>query len=432
MFGFLKRTFVSLSIRNYRLFFMGQGISLVGTWIQRTTMGWFVYRITGSALLLGLVSFLSMIPSVPISPFVGAWADRWNRHHTIIITQTAFFIQNSLLAIMVLGGRINQNVHYPLLIFALLQGIIEAVDAPIRQNLVIDLVGDKSMIPNAIATNSAMFNAARLVGPALGGFLIILFSEGICFALNALSYIPVIFTLCLIRIAYPAIKPERDSTLKKILDGWRYVYRNVPIRFLLANLSIYTLFGMSYTTLIPIFAKDILKGNSGTQGLLMSTAGIGALTGSLILASRKSIKGMVERLVYIGCGVSLAMMVFSRSQSLPFSMFMMLFIGFGMMMTMATTNTLIQSIVSDEMRGRVLSAYTMAFMSTSPFGGLLLGALSSKIGAQSTMMISAGICMLWSLGALKYVQRFSRRILRMLVLNDNASIYRAPRMRLVK
>jgi len=411
---------------------MGQGISLVGTWIQRTTMGWFVYRITGSALLLGLVSFLSMIPSVPISPFVGAWADRWNRHHTIIITQTAFFIQNSLLAIMVLGGRINQNVHYPLLIFALLQGIIEAVDAPIRQNLVIDLVGDKSMIPNAIATNSAMFNAARLVGPALGGFLIILFSEGICFALNALSYIPVIFTLCLIRIAYPAIKPERDSTLKKILDGWRYVYRNVPIRFLLANLSIYTLFGMSYTTLIPIFAKDILKGNSGTQGLLMSTAGIGALTGSLILASRKSIKGMVERLVYIGCGVSLAMMVFSRSQSLPFSMFMMLFIGFGMMMTMATTNTLIQSIVSDEMRGRVLSAYTMAFMSTSPFGGLILGALSSKIGAQSTMMISAGICMLWSLGALKYVQRFSRRILRMLVLNDNASIYRAPRMRLVK
>lgn len=432
MFGFLRRTFVSLSIRNYRLFFMGQGISLVGTWIQRTTMGWFVYRITGSALLLGLVSFLSMIPSVPISPFVGAWADRWNRHHTIIITQTAFFIQNSLLAIMVLGGRINQNVHYPLLIFALLQGIIEAVDAPIRQNLVIDLVGDKSMIPNAIATNSAMFNAARLVGPALGGFLIILFSEGICFALNAISYIPVISTLCLIRITYPAIKPERDSTLKKILDGWRYVYRNIPIRFLLANLSIYTLFGMSYTTLIPIFAKDILKGNSGTQGLLMSTAGIGALTGSLILASRKSIKGMVERLVYIGCGVSLAMMVFSRSQSLPFSMFMMLFIGFGMMMTMATTNTLIQSIVSDEMRGRVLSAYTMAFMSTSPFGGLLLGALSSKIGAQSTMMISAGICMLWSLGALKYVQQFSRRILRMLVLNDNASIYRAPRMRLVK
>jgi len=411
---------------------MGQGISLVGTWIQRTTMGWFVYRITGSALLLGLVSFLSMIPSVPISPFVGAWADRWNRHHTIIITQTAFFIQNSLLAIMVLGGRINQNVHYPLMIFALLQGIIEAVDAPIRQNLVIDLVGDKSMIPNAIATNSAMFNAARLVGPALGGFLIILFSEGICFALNAISYIPVISTLCLIRITYPAIKPERDSTLKKILDGWRYVYRNIPIRFLLANLSIYTLFGMSYTTLIPIFAKDILKGNSGTQGLLMSTAGIGALTGSLILASRKSIKGMVERLVYIGCGVSLAMMVFSRSQSLPFSMFMMLFIGFGMMMTMATTNTLIQSIVSDEMRGRVLSAYTMAFMSTSPFGGLLLGALSSKIGAQSTMMISAGICMLWSLGALKYVQQFSRRILRMLVLNDNASIYRAPRMRLVK
>jgi len=432
MFKFFRQTFISLSIRNYRLFFMGQGISLVGTWIQRTTMGWFVYRITGSAFLLGLVSFLSMIPSVPISPFVGAWADRWNRHHTIILTQTAFFLQNSFLAIMVLSGKINQNVKYPLMIFALLQGMIEAVDAPIRQNLVIDLVGDKKMVPNAIATNSAMFNAARLVGPALGGFLIILFSEGICFAINALSYIPVIFTLCLIRIKYPPQTPNRESTIQKIMAGWRYAYHNLPIRFLLANLSIYTLFGMSYTTLIPIFAKDVLRGDSGTQGLLMSTAGIGALAGSLILASRKSIKGMPQRLVLIGCGVSVAMIIFSQSRSLPFSMFMMLFLGFGMMMTMATTNTLIQSVVSDEMRGRVLSAYTMSFMSMSPFGGLLLGAMSSRIGAQYTMLISAVVCLMWSLGSLRRIQDISHKILRMLVINQNSAIYRAPRLRLVK
>ena len=283
MFKYLKRTFVSLRIKNYRLFFTGQVISLIGTWIQRTTMGWFVYRLTNSAFLLGLVSFLSMIPSVFVSPFVGAWADRWNRHHTILLTQVAFLIQNSILAIMVLNGSINESATFPILVLATIQGIIEAIDSPIRQNLVIDLVGDKKMIPNAIATNSAMFNAARLVGPAVGGFLIIMFNEGICFAFNALSYIPVIVTLMMIKISYPKLEHDEESTLHKIADGWRYAYRSFPIRFLILNLGVYTLFGMSYSTLIPVFARDILKGNSGTQGLLMSTAGVGALMGSLIL-----------------------------------------------------------------------------------------------------------------------------------------------------
>ncbi|MDY0152015.1 MAG: MFS transporter, partial [Candidatus Cloacimonas sp.] len=191
----LKGLFVSLTIRNYRLFFMGQGVSLIGTWIQRTTMGWFVYRLTGSAFLLGLVSFLSMIPSVFISPFAGAWADRWNRHHTMIFTQIAFFVQTSVLATLVLTGVVNKNVQYPLLIMAAFQGIIEAIDAPIRQSFVIDLVATRSLLPNAIATNSAMFNGARLIGPAVGGFLIIMFSEGVCFAINAISYIPVIISL---------------------------------------------------------------------------------------------------------------------------------------------------------------------------------------------------------------------------------------------
>lgn len=387
-------------------------------------MGWFVYRLTGSAFLLGLVSFLSMIPSVFISPFAGAWADRWNRHHTMIITQIAFFIQTSLLAILVLTGVINKNVQYPILILAMLQGVIEAIDAPIRQSFVMDLVQKRSLIPNAIATNSAMFNGARLVGPAVGGFLIIMFNEGVCFAINAISYIPVIISLFFIRISYPAVPKQSESTLKKIIDGWRYSWQSFPIRFLVTNLAVYTLFGMSYATLMPVFAKDILHGNSGTQGLLMSTAGIGALTGSMILASLKNIRGMALRLIVVGLSFSIALIFFAFSGSLLFSLFLMLFIGFSMMMTMATTNTLIQSTVSDTMRGRVISLYTMSFNSMAPLGSLMVGIISSRLGARYTLLICASICFIWSLYGLRLVPQFSRGIMRMLVLGKNTDVYR--------
>ncbi len=424
MFGKLKNLFVSLSIRNYRIFFMGQGVSLIGTWIQRVTMGWFVYRLTGSAFLLGLVSFLSMIPSFFISPFAGAWADRWNRHKTMIFTQMAFFVQTSILAILVLTGVINKDVQYPLLLLALMQGIIEAVDAPIRQSFVIDLVAKRSMLPNAIATNSAMFNGARLIGPAVGGFLIVMFSEGICFAINAISYIPVIVSLFFIRITYPPVVKEKESTLSKIWDGWRYSWRSVPIRYLVLNLAMYTLLGMSHVTLMPVFAKDILHGNSGTQGLLMSTVGIGALVGSMFLASRKNIRGMAQRLFVLGAVYSGVLIAFAFSTSIAVSMFLMLFIGLSGMMTMATTNTLIQSVVSNEMRGRVISLYTMAFSSMTPFGSLLMGSLSSRIGARYTIVICASIFLLWSLNGLRYVPQFLRSILRMLVLSNNTEVYR--------
>ena len=432
MISFLKKTFVSLGVRNYRIFFSGQAVSLIGTWIQRTTMGWYVYRLTNSAWLLGVVTFLSMIPSVFISPFVGAWADRINRHHTLIGTQFAFLIQSGLLAILVLTNVINENLLYPILLLALFQGMIEAVDSPIRQTLLIDLVGDKKLIPNAIATNSAMFNSARLIGPAVGGLLIILFSEGVCFAINSASYIPVIISLFFIRIKYPKLLPRTESTLKKIAGGWKYVYHSFPIRYLIMNLAVYTLFGYSYSTLMPVFARDILNGNSGTQGLLMSTAGIGALVGAFVLASKTSIKGMQFRLIGVGLLASTSLMLFSRSTMLAFSMIMMLFIGFGMMMNNATTNTLLQSLVSDEMRGRVLSTYTMTFQSMSPFGGLLVGSLTSKFGPQTSLLLCASVCFLWSINGLRTLPRFSKSMLKMLVLNSNSSVYRSPKLRLSK
>ncbi len=420
----LKEIFVSLTIKNYRLFFMGQGISLIGTWIQRTTMGWFVYRLTGSAFLLGLVSFLSMIPSVFVSPFAGAWADRLNRHHIMILTQIAFCVQTGVLAILVLTGVINKQVQYPILILAFIQGIIDAVDAPIRQNFVMDLVSSRSLLPNAIATNSAMFNGARLIGPAIGGFLIMMFSEGVCFAINAISYIPVIISLLFIKINYPPFLPQKEPTLKKIFSGWKYAWENMPIRFLLGNLAIYTVFGMSFSTLMPIFAKDILQGTSATQGLLMSAMGVGALCGSFFLASRKSIRGMPTRLVYLCLCFSISSILFSLSGSIPLSMFFMVFLGLSGMMTMATTNTLIQSIASLEMRGRVISLYTMASASMAPLGSLLMGYLSSRIGARYTLITCGSIFLLWSIYGLKIVPSFLRGVLRMLVISNNTDVYR--------
>ncbi len=418
-----KMPFASLSIRNYRLFFMGQGISLIGTWVQRVTMGWFVYRITNSHFLLGLVSFLSMVPTIFISPFAGAHADRWNRHHVIIITQSLYLIQATLLSAAVLTGFIYSARLWPLLALSLALGCIEAVDAPIRQTFVKDLVTKRSLLPDAIASNSAMFNGARLVGPAIGGALIILFNEGVCFGINAASYLAVIISLLFIRINYPKVTARREPVIAKILDGWKYSWHSLPIRFLVLNLSFYTLFGMSYGTLFPVFARDILKGNSSTQGALMSCVGVGALISAFYLGSRRTIKGMLPLLIVMGGVASLALISFSLSTSIYLSMGLMFVVGLGMTAQMISTNTLIQSVTEEHMHPRVMSMYTMAFGSTMPFGNLLIGTLSSSVGAQLALAVCAGACLIWSLLSLKRVARLERGVIRMLVTNKNTSIY---------
>ena len=420
----MKNIFVALQVKNYRLFFIGQGISLIGTWIQRTTMGWFVYRLTNSVFLLGLISFLSMIPSVFISPFAGDLADRTNRHKIILITQISALIQTSVLAALVLSGFISKTVIWPLIVLSLMQGIIEAVDAPIRQSFVIDLIEKKSMLSNAIAMNSAAFNAARLIGPSIAGILIISFSEGVCFTFNAISYIPVIIMLLFIKIKYVKSPPSKHSTLHNVMEGWKYAYSYFPIRFLISNIIIFTLFGMSYATLLPVFARDVLHGDSRTLGLLMSTAGVGALTGALYLASRQNIKGLSYRMVIAGFVVSISLVVFSFSSYLYLSMFLLLIIGLGMMLQMASTNTMLQSMINDRMRGRVLSMYTMAYMSIAPFGSLMVGSLSSRFGVKATLLCTAVICMLWALNGLRQHKNLTRGIQRMLIENNNQESYR--------
>lgn len=425
----IKDLFVSLTVRNYRLFFMGQGVSLIGTWVQRTTMGWFVYRLTNSAFLLGLISFLSMIPSLFISPFAGAWADKWNRHHTLIGTQILFMLQAGLLAVGVLSGIINAERWWPLIFLSLMQGMIEAVDSPFRQNFVLDLVAKRSLLPNAIATNSAMFNSARLIGPSIGGALILLFGEGICFAINSVSYLTVIGALLLIRIKYPPRAHSKESTLGKVIEGWKYSWRSFPIRYLIANLAVFMLFAMSYSAVIPVFARDVLKGTAGTQGLLLSTAGVGALVSSFYMAGRKNIKGLPTVTSILACVASLALIGFAQSRSLAFSLLMMLLIGMGMTIQMSSTNTLIQSVVDVRMRGRVLSVYTMTFNSLSPFGSLLIGFLSRQLGARLALSLCASLCLLWALNGLRLIPNLIKNILRMLVSNGNTEIYRpAPVM----
>jgi len=390
----VKDTFRALESRNYRLFFTGQTISLIGTWMQRTTMGWFIYRITGSAFLLGLMGFLSQIPVLFLNPFAGAIADRYDRRKILVYTQIAFLVQASILSIIVLT---NVYQIWMLLALAVMQGMIDSFDGPVRQAFVIDMVEDKKYLTNVLPLNSAIFNIARLIGPSVAGILIIKLSEGYCFSINAISYIAVIISLFMMKIKPREIHVDTNHVFSRIKEGWKYSFSNPLIKHLMSNIAIFTLLGMSYTTLLPVFAKDILHGNSKTMGLLMSTAGIGALLGALYLASRKTLSGLVNKML-IGAGVfSTAIIIFSLSRLQALSVTLMFFIGIGMMMQMAVTNTLLQTIVDDDKRGRVMSLYSMCMMGISPFGSILVGAAASHFSSPRTLFVCAILLILWTI-----------------------------------
>jgi len=399
----VKELIPALSAKNYRIYFAGQGISLIGSWMQRTTMGWFVYRLTSSPFLLGLVMFLSQIPSVFIGPFAGVWADKFKRQTILKITQIASLIQASLLGILVLT---NHAAIWHVVILSLLSGVIEAIDAPARQSFVIELIQKKSLLTNAIALNSAMFNGARLVGPSIAGIIIAISNEGVCFLLNGLTFIAVIVSLFLIKVPEHKYIDTGHSMFIKIKQGWNYSFSHLSIRYMIANVSVITMFGMSYAVLMPVFAKDILQGTAITMGILMSMAGVGALAGAAYLASRKSIRGLGKTMVYALTVFSIALIIFSLSKSIVISLGMMLAIGFGMMFQMAASNTILQNVIDDNMRGRVMSLHSMAFMSVAPFGSLLAGFLSKTIGASMALMICAGICLIWTIYGISLQDRF--------------------------
>ena len=393
----IKNTFRSLQYRNYLLFFSGQSISLIGTWTQRIATPWLVYRMTHSALLLGLVGFAGQLPTFLLSPYAGVITDRIDRYKVLLSTQVMAMIQAFILCILFFTHSIEV---WQIIVLGIFLGMINAFDVPARQSLVIKMVDNKHDLGNAIALNSSMVNAARLIGPSIAGVLIAYFGEGYCFLINGISYLFVITTLLFITIK-PDLKLAGEKNIfREFREGFSYTFGNITIRALILMLALVSLVGMPYTILMPIFAGKILHGSSHTFGFLMAATGIGALCGSLYMASRKTVAGL-EKLIPVstfifGCGI----IVFALSRNFYFSMFTLLFTGLGMIFQMASSNTIIQTIVDERKRGRVMSFYTMAFMGTAPFGSFLAGWSANLIGAPATLVVGGILCIAGSIAYL--------------------------------
>jgi MFS family permease len=390
----LKSMIRALRHRNFRLFFGGQSLSLIGTWMQRIALGWLVYRLTKSAFLLGLVGFSGQIPMLFIGPFAGVFIDRWNRHRFLILTQTLAMVQAFVLTFLVLTDLIHV---WHIIFLSTLLGVINAFDMPNRQAFMVEMVEDRKDLGNAIALNSSMVNAARLLGPSIAGLLIAAVGEGLCFLINGISYIAVIISLLLMRIAVRKANPRTTRVWKEFRDGIAYAAGFKPIRALLLMLALISLMGMPYAVLMPIFAKDILHGGADALGFLMGAAGVGALTGAVYLAAKKTILGLGRMIAVAAAVFGLGLISFSFSHTLALSLVLMLMVGFGQMVQMASSNTLLQTLVDDDKRGRVMSLYTTAFMGIMPIGSLLAGALASHIGAPRTVLIGGAICILGAL-----------------------------------
>jgi len=379
----------ALRYRNYRLFFTGQSVSLIGTWMTQIATGWLVYRLTGSAWLLGIVGFASRIPTFVLGPFAGVWVDRWNRHRTLVVTQILSMLQSFALAGLALAGVITIR---EIIWLGLAQGIINAFDMPARQAFVIQMVEDRADLGNAIALNSSMVNVARLLGPSIAGVIIAAVGEGYCFLIDGFSYLAVIASLLAMRIAPVQQRRAEKAILHELKEGWNYVTHFVPIRSILLLLALISLVGMQYTVLMPIFAGQVLHGGAHTLGFLMGASGVGALTGAMFLATRKNVLGLGRMIPLAAAGFGTGLIALGLSRFLWLSLLLMLFIGCTMMIQMASSNTILQTIVEDDKRGRVMSFYSMAFLGMAPFGSLLAGGLAHYIGAPRTVMISGIIC----------------------------------------
>jgi len=383
-----RDTIRSLKHRNFQLFFSGQLISLIGTWMQTVAQSWLVYRITGSSLLLGVVSFAGQIPVFPMAPFAGMVADRLNRRKVVIATQTASMILAFILAALTLTNRINV---WEVVVLAALLGVVNAFDIPARQSFLVEMVGREDLM-NAIALNSSMFNGARIIGPAIAGILVATIGEGWCFFANGASYIAVIVGLFLMRIPRKKIERELTTAYEHIAEGFRFVRETAPIRTLLLLLGLVSLVGMPYSVLMPVFAVKILHGDARTLGVLGSAAGLGALGGALTLASRTKVQGL-GRWISTACGAfGVSLILFSFSRFYLLSVALLVPVGFALMTQMSSTNTLVQSMVPDRLRGRTMAVYSMMFMGMAPLGSLLAGGAADRIGAPWTVAIGGALC----------------------------------------
>jgi MFS family permease len=400
-FSGLRTTLRAFRYRNYRLYFGGQGISLTGSWMQQVAMGWLVYRLTGSAFYLGLVAFFAQVPVFFMSPLAGVLADRWNRMHIMLVAQTLAMAQAFVLTVLMFTKTIAPWHLLPLAFFL---GAANALDAPARHSMVVQVVERKEDLGNAIALNSAMFNGARLVGPPIAGILVGLAGEGICFLINGLSYLAVIFALLAMRFAPRERKRKIMGFWPELREGFAYTFGTRPIRLVITLIAWVSLVGVSYVTLMPVFVRLVLNGGPHSLGFLLGAVGCGALLGALALASRRGTRGIEKNLVGGSALFALGLVALSQARQFWQAMPLMLFIGLGMMVQMASANTYIQHLVSDDKRARVMSIYTMAFMGATPIGSFLVGVLTSAIGVRWTIAVGGTLSLAGTLVfALKFL-----------------------------
>jgi len=402
--GFALR---ALRHRNYRLFFGGQSLSLIGTWMTQVASSWLVYRLTNSALLLGMVSFSGQIPALLLTPFAGVWVDRWDRRTVLKVTQVLAMLESLALAVMVFSG--HENIWY-ILALTMFQGAVNAFDIPARQTFVVEMIEDRADLPNAIALNSSMMNGARLVGPSIAGAIIAVAGEGYCFLIDGISYIAVIASLMLM-VTKPGEEKIHENLFSSLKAGWQYVIGYDPIRSILALIAFISLVGLPYTVLLPVFASEILHGGPNTFGLLTGATGLGAFISAILLAMRKSIVGLGKRMAITSLTFGAALIAFAFSQIFWLSMVLMLLVGFSMMQVIASGNTILQTIVDEDKRGRVMSFYTLAFLGAAPIGSLLAGALANQIGAVPTVIVCGLLCIiasLWFFGRLENIRKIVR------------------------
>ncbi len=386
----MSHAWSALRHRNFQLFFVGQSISVIGTWMMRLATSWLVYRLTHSALLLGIVAFAGQIVTSALAPFAGVWVERLDRRKLLVWTQVAAAVQSLVMAALTLAHVIT---IWEIIVLATLQGLVNAFDMPARQAFLVQMVEDRKDLGNAIAINSSMNNGARLIGPAVAGLVIAAVGEGWCFLIDGVSYFAVIVSLLLMRIKPMDLRRQTGSMLQQMREGWDYVRTFRPIRTILLLFALLGLMGMPHAILLPIFAGQVLHGGAHTLGWLSGASGIGALASGLSLAARKSVVGLTRTIQVAAAMFGGALILFGLSHTLWLSLLLMLFAGFGMVQMFSASNTIIQTLVSEDKRGRVMSYYAMAFFGTAPFGSLLAGALAHRIGAPYTVVITGAFCL---------------------------------------
>jgi len=380
----------ALRHRNFQLFFGGQLISLIGTWMDNMAEAWLVYRLTGSSLLLGTVAFCGQFPVFLLAPIGGMAADRFNRRYIVIATQLSSMVLAGFLAGLTLTHRITV---WEILLLDTLQGVVNAFDIPARQAFLVEMVGREDLM-NAIALNSSMFNGARILGPSMAGILVATIGEGWCFFTNAVSYIAVIAGLLLMNVQHVPRAATKATPFENILEGFRFVRRTGPIWAIMLLIGVVSLVAVPYSVLMPIFADRILHGGARALGILMSAAGVGALLGALTLATRSGVRGLGRWIAYSAAGFGLSLILFSLSRWFWLSVALLVPVGYGVMLQMSSSNTLIQAMVPDDLRGRAMAVYTMMFMGMAPMGSLLAGGMAARIGAPWTVAIGGVVAII--------------------------------------